>query len=352
MGPTEQPPRNDSSSRIHVLEEINDDLAFAYNVGKGRGSRTSAPRRRPSLEMIEDRVVLSTLSSIASNFNGTAIPANDSVWFSSVAKVQGLGSRRSPLRIDDQTITFTSNGVPQTLSVPDAVLTLSPRAATATTSFNAGADTWQTTAPANLSGNVFLDGLSFRPVGGLPEGIKNVTWTGQLLDRHRPGSRSTGSGRRRCTPSSARDTASLEVKPVDDGRLSTYQNSDHAGTPESFQAFVIGGACGGGGSNFTGSYSATATVTPDVETRAAGQPVGLRCRAGGVALSGVVVTLTGIDSRSNPVTLTTTTDARGFYIFTGLQAGTYTIERPQPAGLFPNQSTAGTVDGSTDGAVL
>ena len=69
-------------------------------------------------------------------------------------------------------------------------------------------------------------------------------------------------------------------------------------------------------------------------------------------LSGVVVTLTGIDSLSNPVTLTTTTDASGFYIFNGLQAGTYTIDRPQPAGYCLNQSTTGTVDGSTDGAVL
>jgi hypothetical protein len=52
------------------------------------------------------------------------------------------------------------------------------------------------------------------------------------------------------------------VKPVDDNKASIYQNSDHAGTPEYFQTYVIGGATGGGGSNFTGSYSATAAVTP------------------------------------------------------------------------------------------
>ena len=49
----------------------------------------------------------------------------------------------------------------------------------------------------------------------------------------------------------------LGVKPVDDNQASQYKNSDHAGTPENFKAYVIGGATGGGGSNFTGSYSGT-----------------------------------------------------------------------------------------------
>jgi hypothetical protein len=43
-------------------------------------------------------------------------------------------------------------------------------------------------------------------------------------------------------------------------------NSDHAGTPEgslngmSIQKYVTGGARGGGGSNFTGSWSGTVSV--------------------------------------------------------------------------------------------
>jgi len=46
---------------------------------------------------------------------------------------------------------------------------------------------------------------------------------------------------------------------------SIYKNSDHAGTPENFKTFVVGGATGGGGSNFTGSYSATGScaLAPD-----------------------------------------------------------------------------------------
>ncbi len=53
------------------------------------------------------------------------------------------------------------------------------------------------------------------------------------------------------------DYSSLEVKPTDDTKASVFQNSDHAGTPEAFKSYVIGGATGGGGSNFTGSYSGT-----------------------------------------------------------------------------------------------
>ena len=58
------------------------------------------------------------------------------------------------------------------------------------------------------------------------------------------------------------DYNALGVKPVDDNKASVYQNSDHAGTPENFRRDVIGGARGGGGSNFTGSYSGTAASLP------------------------------------------------------------------------------------------
>ena len=52
------------------------------------------------------------------------------------------------------------------------------------------------------------------------------------------------------------------VKPVDDDKASQYKNADHPGTPESFESFVIGGARGGGGSDYPGSYSGTANVEP------------------------------------------------------------------------------------------
>jgi hypothetical protein len=56
------------------------------------------------------------------------------------------------------------------------------------------------------------------------------------------------------------DLNGIGVKPIDGGQMNPYNNSDHAGTPENFKSFVTGGARGGGGSNFTGSYSGTASV--------------------------------------------------------------------------------------------
>src|SRR5262249_2005178 len=53
-------------------------------------------------------------------------------------------------------------------------------------------------------------------------------------------------------------------KPIDANNHNPYLNSDHAGTPENFKSYVTGGATGGGGSNYTGSLSATASVVPAV----------------------------------------------------------------------------------------
>jgi large repetitive protein len=49
-------------------------------------------------------------------------------------------------------------------------------------------------------------------------------------------------------------------------------------------------------------------------------------------IAGVTLTLTGTDDRGNPVSLTTTTDANGNYVFSDLRPGTYTVTETQPAG--------------------
>jgi hypothetical protein len=56
----------------------------------------------------------------------------------------------------------------------------------------------------------------------------------------------------------------LNVKPTHQNAC-IVNNGDHAGTPENsaFQC-VTGGATGGGGSNFTGSWSGTVSTSPCV----------------------------------------------------------------------------------------
>jgi hypothetical protein len=196
---------------------------------------------------------------------------------------------------------------------------------------------------------VFLDGVSFTPAGGLPGGIKNVTWSGEF-STDTPGIKVNWQWAAAVYTQFSADNNALNVKPVDANNLSAYKNSDHAGTPESFKSFVVGGACGGGGANYTGSYSGTASVTPAVETSESASSIsGAVFGLGTTPLVGVTVTLTGTDGQGNAVTLTATTDAQGDYMFSNLQAGTYTVEEPSGYGL--NQSDVGTVNGSMDGTV-
>ncbi|WP_417579946.1 SdrD B-like domain-containing protein [Nitrincola sp.] len=60
-----------------------------------------------------------------------------------------------------------------------------------------------------------------------------------------------------------------------------------------------------------------------------------------------VIRLTGADVNGNPITQETTTDAQGNFLFTGLPAGTYTLEQPdQPAGTINLLPVAGSAGGT------
>jgi hypothetical protein len=272
----------------------------AWNSDR-RVARPKPRRCGPGLEALEDRSVPSGLTSITGNFNGTAIPANDSIWFSSVAKVQGLGSAPTTLHFTDQSISFVANGTPYDLSVPDATLTLSPTATTASTSFDGSV--WNTSSPTHFSGNVFVAGLSFAVPNGLPGGIHNVTWQMQVSS-DTAGVSVNWQWAAAVYSNFNADQSALGVKPVDDNHLGTYQNSDHAGTPEAYKTFVVGGGTGGGGSNFTGSLSATASVKPPGPSSLSGSVLNTATNTG---LSGVVVILTGVTDVGQTVTFTTTT---------------------------------------------
>jgi hypothetical protein len=63
-------------------------------------------------------------------------------------------------------------------------------------------------------------------------------------------------------------------------------------------------------------------------------------------IAGVAVTLTGTDFLGNAVSMSTTTDSDGAYIFANLQPGTYAITETQPAGYNQGINTVGTAGGS------
>ncbi len=200
-----------------------------------------------------------TFSSIASGFNGTAIAAGRYIWFNAVFKVNSsLGSSPVTIQLSNSSIQFTANGTPYNLTVPDADITFDPSASCATTTFNGVK--WVTTVPSSMSGNnSFLSGLAFPVPVNFPGGISPVTWSGTFSSSV-PNISLDWKWAAAVYTSFSTNYNTLGVKPVDGSGACLYANADHAGTPENFKSFVTGGARGGGGSNFTGSYSATNRV--------------------------------------------------------------------------------------------
>jgi SdrD B-like domain len=100
---------------------------------------------------------------------------------------------------------------------------------------------------------------------------------------------------------------------------------------------------GGGTTNPTGNASLSGSVIFDANQNH------VFTDPGDHGISGVTITLQGVNDLGLNVVLTTTTDMNGNYTFTGLRAGTYTIQETQPAGLSDGLNYVGTVNGVTDG---
>ena len=202
-------------------------------------------------------------SSNVANFNGTAIAGGNFIWFNANFTATGIPSTGSTVTFTNSTISFTANGVNHTLAVPDSSIKFSSSATCAVVSFDTVNHKWDVTVPVSGSDEIFLSGLAFQvPAGGLPGGIQNVTWTG-TFGTNTPGLSFQWKWGAAVYSSFSTNYNSLDIKPMHDNTCS-YSNADHAGTPENstFQGSVVGGARGGGGSNFTGSWSGTLDVTP------------------------------------------------------------------------------------------
>ena len=165
----------------------------------------------------------------------------------------------------NQTIQFTADK-PYTLSVPDAVVTFDPAASCSSTTFDTSSQTWRTTVPLKSSDEIFLSGLAFPVPSGFSKVNGNVTWQGSM-SADQPGIGIQWKWGAAVYSNFTTDYNAVAPKAAHSNTCA-LNNSDHAGTPEgtlngmSLQKLVIGGARGGGGSNFTGSWSGTVSVTP------------------------------------------------------------------------------------------
>jgi hypothetical protein len=227
-----------SSSSLVATSELSPTLAFA--------------------PLAQDECKLD--SCVGSNFNGTAIPAGRTIWFNSIVKVAGVPPQGCVLRFIRGELLFTANNQNFKLLTQPTKLVFSPAVTSATTVFDVPTQTWITTVPVDYTGNLFLNGLAYQVPANLPGGINPVTFCGVFISTA-PGVTFQWKWAAAVYTDFAADENGVCVKPIDGNQDNPFPNSDHAGTPECWKQFVVGGGRGGGGSNFTGSYSGTANVS-------------------------------------------------------------------------------------------
>jgi hypothetical protein len=204
-----------------------------------------------------------------SNFNGTSVPAGTFIWFNAHFKANNVPSNGVTIDFTKGNISFTAGGTSHSLAVPNARITFSPSATCSSTSFDAVTDTWETTVPVSGDDEIFLTGLAWQvPSGGLPGGANPVNFSGTYSsETNAPGLSIQMQWSAAAYSSFTTNYNALQVK-AGHQTACGQSNGDHAGTPEGvdntntpWKHFLIGGPRGGGGSNFTGSWSGTLNIT-------------------------------------------------------------------------------------------
>jgi hypothetical protein len=217
----------------------------------------------PEVLTLEDRTVPSTVSSITQNFNGAAIPAGDTIWFDAEMQASGLpgGTTTATVHVTNQTISFTSGGQNYSYAVPDADVVLTAGATSSSVSYDPSDNGWDIGAPTGGTGHVFMGGMGLALPNGLPGNVKNVTWSASFWSDTQNVQVQWQWGAAVYSNFNS-DYNALGVKPIDDSHNDPYNNGDHAGALEQLKSYVVAGATGNGGNNYTGNFGPNTNVKP------------------------------------------------------------------------------------------
>jgi hypothetical protein len=232
-------------------------------------------------------------SSILGHFNATAIPGGSSIWFTAVLTSSGTPTTTATVSVTQYMITFgqQATGVPfQCHNYPpvNTINFFSPPGEAQLTYFDS-ANFWKESVPLGLGGNTFLAGCTVPPcasgatfdcipAGGLAGGLP-VTWTMQFQSTTTQpivwqwGAAVYSQFAPCVEAEECQGFGPLGIKAVDNQNPSlscvdsssnclTFANSDSAGTPENFKQYVVAGATGNGGTNYTGTQSKAGSCTP------------------------------------------------------------------------------------------
>jgi len=213
--------------------------------------------------------------SVLYNVSERSSNASEIVWFNSHFKLQGtVPSTDFTVNVTNQSITFG----PSTLPVPNAVITFTSSVSCASTSFNTTTNEWETLIPlsyATHADEIFSAGLAYKLPANFPGNVNNVTWkvtfssptASSLQFQFQYGAANYLSENNKgdvfpMTASDQPDYNAMMINPVHNApTCNGYNGGDHSGTPENqeVKSLVTGGGSGGGGSNWTGSWSSTHT---------------------------------------------------------------------------------------------
>jgi hypothetical protein len=204
--------------------------------------------------------------------NGSNV-ANEIVWFNShLVKLGGtIPNSDFTVYVQNGRITFGTS----TFSVPNAMITFTASASCASTSFDTVSNTWITTIPlsaASTADEIFAAGLAYQLPPNFAQNINNVSWSATIYSTA-PGIQvswqygiSNWLTQKNGTSfpvlaDGTPDYNGMMINPAHNAPLCNpnYNSGDHAGAPEftGRGAVLTGGGSGGGGSNWTGSWSST-----------------------------------------------------------------------------------------------
>jgi YVTN family beta-propeller protein len=218
-----------------------------------------------SAQLIVTEPVQGQQSCIQSDFRNVAVPGGSYIWLNSIFRVRDVSKQVVHISFANSTVQYqytdaSGNLVSVNLAAPNAQITIDPSVTVASTSFDPVNNMWNTTLPWDLDDNAFLSGMSWLvPAAGLPADVEPVNWCGTFavdVTGAHIGWRWAAAA---YSSAFSASNAVLGVKPMDtDG--DNPGNQDLAGTPENYKRFVIPGARGKGGTNYTGSYTRNSTI--------------------------------------------------------------------------------------------
>ena len=152
------------------------------------------------------------------------------------------------LRIKNIQARFTANGVPYIVTLPNSSLQLTNGLSSPTGGFVNGE--WKTSTPKTGS-HFFVSGMMWKvPSGGLPGGITPVSMSMEFYTSN------TGPITKINWQWGAAVYTQAPSDPNDLGSGVIVES-----VPTNFKSFLLAGARGGGGSNYSGGWSATKSVS-------------------------------------------------------------------------------------------